>query len=150
MPGKVPRSNWIKDGYPVLLLSRPQHYRPNFHSPKKFEKFCNCDKMSTHALTTSRKHKTGFLVKNFGECCGSTVWTAACYWPSSHCIPAHKFVSVSGGINLNRWLWVLVRSSEMTGMPRKDCRVLKERYPHAQAADPDLWSRTFGTEGVLL
>ena len=29
----------------------------------------------------------------------STVLTAACYWPSSHYIPAQKFVSVSGELN---------------------------------------------------
>ena len=51
-------------------------------------------KTSTHVLSTSRTHTTGFLVKSFGECC--EVLTAACYWSSSHCIPAHKFVSVSG------------------------------------------------------
>jgi len=50
----------------------------------------------THVLSTSIKHTTGFLVKSSGQCCGSTVLTAACYWPSSHCIPAQKFVSVSG------------------------------------------------------
>ena len=27
------------------------------------------------------------------------VLTAACYWPSSHCIPAQKFVSVSEELN---------------------------------------------------
>jgi len=39
---------------------------------------------------------TGFLVKSFEECCVSTVLTAACYWLSSQCIPAHAFVPVSG------------------------------------------------------
>jgi len=43
---------------------------------------------SSHALSTSRKHMTGFLVKSFGERCMSTVLTAACYWPPSHYIPA--------------------------------------------------------------
>jgi len=43
-------------------------------------------------LSTSRKHTTGILVKSFGECCVSTVLTAACYWPSSHCIPAQTCV----------------------------------------------------------
>jgi len=47
---------------------------------------------STHAMRTSRK--TGFLVKRFGECCESTVLTAACYWPQGHCVPAQKFVFV--------------------------------------------------------
>jgi len=44
----------------------------------------------------------GFLVRSFGECCRSAVLTAACYWPSSHCIPAQKFVSVSGVLNRDR------------------------------------------------
>jgi len=33
----------------------------------------NMQKTSTHILFTSRKHTTGFLVKSFGRCCGSTV-----------------------------------------------------------------------------
>ena len=41
-------------------------------------------KTSSHALSTSRKHTPVFLVKSFGNCCGSKVLTAACYWPSSH------------------------------------------------------------------
>jgi len=45
---------------------------------------------------------TRLLVKSFGECSGSTVLTATCYWPSNHCIPAQKFVSVSGELNINR------------------------------------------------
>jgi len=61
-------------------------------------------KTSSHALSTSRKHTTGFLVTNFVECCVSTVltMTAACYWPSSYCIPAQTFVSVSGELNYDR------------------------------------------------
>jgi len=38
-------------------------------------------------------------VKSFGEFCGGTVLTAACYWPSS---PVQKFVSVSGELNHDR------------------------------------------------
>jgi len=30
------------------------------------------------------------------------VLTAACYWPSSHCIPDQKFLSVSGELNHDR------------------------------------------------
>ena len=60
----------------------------------------NMPKTSTHALSTSRKHTIGLLVKRLVECCGSangrTVLTAACHWPSSHCILDQKFVSVSG------------------------------------------------------
>jgi len=59
-------------------------------------------KMFTHVLSTSRKHTTEFFVKSFGECGVSTVLTAACYWPSSHCIPAQKFVSASGELNHDR------------------------------------------------
>jgi len=56
-------------------------------------------------LLTSREHTTGFLAKSFGECCGSTVLTAACYWPSSRCIPAQKFVSMLAKLNHNRSPW---------------------------------------------
>jgi len=41
------------------------------------------------------------------KCCRSTVLTAACHWPSSHCIPAQTFVSVSGELNHNCSQWVL-------------------------------------------
>ena len=41
-------------------------------------------------------------MKSFGECCGSTVLTVACYWPSSNCIPTQKIVSVSAKLNHNR------------------------------------------------
>ena len=44
----------------------------------------------------------GFLVKSFKECCGCMVLTAACFYPSSHCIPAQKFASVSGELNHDR------------------------------------------------
>jgi len=40
-------------------------------------------------------------------CCRSTVLMTTCYWPSSHCIPAHKFVSLSAELNQNHWQWVL-------------------------------------------
>jgi len=66
-------------------------------------------KTFAHVLLSLRKHTTGFLVKSFGKCCGSTVLTAACYWPSIHCtcLPAQKFVSVSGELNHNRSQFVL-------------------------------------------
>jgi len=34
---------------------------------------------SSHGMSTSRKHATGFLMKSFGECCVSTVLTGARY-----------------------------------------------------------------------
>jgi len=43
-------------------------------------------------------------MKSFGECCGITVLTATCYWPSS--IPAQK-LSVAAELNHNRSPWVL-------------------------------------------
>ena len=67
---------------------------------------------STNALSASTKHTTGFLVKTFGECYGSQVLGAACYWPSSHCIPAQKFVSVSVSVKLNHDRSPLVLDSD--------------------------------------
>jgi len=53
--------------------------------------------MSTRALPISwRKHATGFLVKSFGDTKAFDVLG------SSHCIPAQKFVSVSGELNHDR------------------------------------------------
>jgi len=66
-------------------------------------------KTSSHALSTSRKHTTGFLVKSFGERCVSTVLTAACYWPSSHCIPAQTCVRVWRAISRQFTVGVGVR-----------------------------------------
>jgi len=86
-----------------------QQYRPNFHFQNKFSRnLGSTPKVSTNVLSTSWKHTTVFLEKNFGECCGRTVLTltAACYWPSSHCIPVQKFVSVSADLNYNRSPWV--------------------------------------------
>ena len=58
-------------------------------------------KTSTHVLSTSRKHiRQGSYWNSVEECCASTVLTAACCH-SSHCIPAHKFVSVSVELNQN-------------------------------------------------
>ena len=59
-------------------------------------------KTSTHVLSTSRKHTTGFLVKIAGGCCRCTVLKAACYWLSDHCIPVQKCVSMLGELNQNR------------------------------------------------
>ena len=39
-----------------------------------------------------------FLVQTFGEWCGITVLTTACYWPSIHCIPAQKVCVHLGGV----------------------------------------------------
>jgi len=63
--------------------------------------------MSTHVLSTSRKHMTRSLEKSLGECCGSALVATACYRPTSHCIPVQKFVSVSAELNHNRSSLVL-------------------------------------------
>jgi len=53
--------------------------------------------MSAHALpTSSRKHATEFLLKCFG------VPKAFHPMGSNNCIPAQKFVSVSGELNQDR------------------------------------------------
>jgi len=78
-----------------------------------------------HMFYWPRKHTTRFLVKSFGECWSSTVLTAACYWLSSCCIPAQKFMSVTAewqpftvGVGLDKcvcchhsssqcmWIWI--------------------------------------------
>ena len=69
--------------------------RSNFSLSSKFWESLAIRKRCMHTLCGLRKQKTGFLVKSFGERCGSMVLTAACYWRSNLCIPAHKFVSVS-------------------------------------------------------
>ena len=76
-------------------------------SSKFLRNLGSTQKTSTHASSHSRKHTTGFLVKSFGECCKSTILTATCYWPTSHCIPAQKFMSVSGEVNHDLSPWVL-------------------------------------------
>jgi len=48
-----------------------------------------------------------FLVKNFRECCRSTMLTGAACWASSNCIPAQKTVSLSTDLNRNRSALVL-------------------------------------------
>ena len=50
----------------------------------------NILKKPSHALSTWRKHTTGFLVKSFGECCVSTVLTTAWYRATNHCIPCSE------------------------------------------------------------
>jgi len=79
----------------------------NFTLSKFLRNLGSMPKTFTHVFSTSRKHTNGFLVKSFGECCGSTVLMTACYWPSSHSIPAQKFVSSSGKLNHDRSPMVL-------------------------------------------
>jgi len=71
-------------------------------SSKIFRNLESMLKTSSHALSNSRKYTTRFLVKGYGECCVSTVLMVACYWPSSHCVPAQTFASVQGELNHDR------------------------------------------------
>jgi len=61
-------------------------------SSKVLRNLVSMPKTPPHILSTSRKHTTRFLVKSFGG-----VLTVACYWASSHCIPAQKFTTVHRG-----------------------------------------------------
>ena len=70
--------------------------------------------MSTHVFLTTRKQRTGTLVKNFEESCESTVFAATCYCPSSHCISTQKTLSLSANLNRNRSQWV---SESVKGLP---------------------------------
>jgi len=76
-------------------------------SSKFMRNLGSTQKTSAHASSNSRKYTTGFLVKSFGECCKSTMLIATCYWSTSHCIPAQKFVSVSEDVNHDLSPWVL-------------------------------------------
>jgi len=55
----------------------------------------------THALSTTDKYMAGFLVKNSGGCCGSTVLTDISCWLSNNCIPAQTIVPVLTELNHN-------------------------------------------------
>jgi len=97
---KLLNQNWM---IPSAVLVPDVALQTKFSLSSKFSK--NLGSMpwtSAHVLSTSRKHTTGFLVKNFWRCCGSTVSTAACYCVSSHCIPAQRFVFLWGELNHNR------------------------------------------------
>jgi len=63
--------------------------------------------MSALVLPTSKKRTTGFLVESCDECCGCAVLAVACFWPSTHCTPVPKFMSVPEELNHNRSLCVL-------------------------------------------
>jgi len=66
-------------------------------------------KPKTGAESESKKCDSAHLwslTESFGECFGNTMWEAACYWTSSDCIPAQKFVSVSATLNHKRSTWV--------------------------------------------
>ena len=60
--------------------------KTTFHSPAQIlRNLGSMLKTSSPALSTTRKHKTGLLLKSFGECCVSTMLTSACYKSLSSC-----------------------------------------------------------------
>jgi len=74
---KTLRNNWTEAGWnPVRFSSRSLHCKTNFHSP---ENVGSMPKMSTHVLSMSRKHTTGFLVTKLWECLGNMELTVV--WP---------------------------------------------------------------------
>jgi len=98
---KMPRNNWIKPGRCGFRPGRSNTDHISLSS-KILRNLGSMLKTSSHALSTSGKYMARFLVKSFGECCGSKVLAAACYWPSSQCIPAQTLASVSGELNYDR------------------------------------------------
>jgi len=64
-------------------------------------------KTSSHVLSTSRKHTTGFLVKCFGECCVCTVLTTACYWRQVTVFLLRRLCPCreSSITTFHRWCW---------------------------------------------
>ena len=83
---KIPRNAVIGPG----LDGAQCGFRPSistadqiFTLPKTFERSWEHAKDVYICLSTSTMHTIGFLAKNFGKCCGSTVLTAACYWLES-------------------------------------------------------------------
>jgi len=73
-------------------------------------------KTSSHALSTSRKPTTGFLVKCFGECWVSTVLTVSCYWPSSSLYSCSDVCPCRESyiMTVHRWCWSLARVCVVT------------------------------------
>ena len=58
-----------------------------FPLSKEFSRNLGSIPKTSTVLSNSRKHRIGFLMKQLGECGGSTVITAACYWLSRNYIP---------------------------------------------------------------
>jgi len=94
------------------------------------------------------------------ECCGSQVLAGASYWPSSHCIPAQKFVSVSGKLNHDRSPLVLNsdkgvcchRSFSQSPLHELDRRSqLSRRGCHSWELQdqPLIFCRRFGTASIF-
>jgi len=91
------RDNWIITGEYPWRYSWLQHYRPNFHSPSIYREILRVCQRCLHVFCRPWESL-------WRRCMGLT---AACYWPSNHCIPAQKFIFLSAELNHNRSSWVL-------------------------------------------
>ena len=72
---KIPRNKWTEvEWYPLpnAVFILPTALETKISLSSKFlRNLGSMPKTFTHVLSTSRKHTIGFLVKIFGECCGS-------------------------------------------------------------------------------
>ena len=66
-----------------------------------------CLSMERSGVQSMAKRPDRHVAYPFGVYCWSTVLIAACFWPSIHCIPAQKFVSVPAELNHNSSLCAL-------------------------------------------
>jgi len=76
---KEDATKWLNQSWiiPNVDFVPAVELQTTFSLPKKFlSNLGNMQRTSTHALPTSRKHMTGFLVKSFEECWGSMVLLA--------------------------------------------------------------------------
>ena len=99
MPWKnMPRNNWTQCGLRPGCSTTDQI----FTLQQIFEKSWEYAKDVYTCFVDLEKAYDRVTREKLVECFGKTVLTTACYWPSSHCIPAQKFLSLSAELNHNR------------------------------------------------
>jgi len=99
----MPRNYWIKvERYAVQYSSQPCHYRSHFTLQQNFEKPCEYAK-NVFKCFVDLEIQPGSLWKALRGVPWVRCWRPAITGrPSGHCIPAQKFVSVSGELNHDR------------------------------------------------
>jgi len=103
MPRKWFNHSWI---IPNAVFVAAVALQNKFPLARKFSRNPgSMPKTYTHVLSTSRKHTSGFLVKNFSGCCGSTVLTGASCWPPLHfcsedCVPVDGVKSQPSSVDI--------------------------------------------------
>ena len=101
-------------------------------------------KMFTYVLSTSRKHTTRFHVRSFGECCGSTVLTAACYGRQGTVFLLRRLCPCwrSKVATIHRWCWTPTRVCAVT-TPLRSLYTLDTQLSTSisllDAARPTVW-----------